>query len=492
MGIIKSQAIKGSVWSYLGVALGFINLVILSQRVFTTEQIGLTQVLISFATILSQVGTLGMGNVAMRLFPHFRNQNNKHNGFIGLSIIVSLLGFVLMSLIIFSFEPFLVKSGDYGSSLLSQNYFYIYPLIFFLLFFAIFDSYNRMLYDAVMGTFLREVLLRVVNTGLIFLFIWDVITFDGFVLLFVVSQAIPTLILTISLLYRNELTLNFNLGFLTPKLRKDVIDVAIFGIIAGLSGMVVQNLDRIMLNKMIGLNASGIYGVTFFFGTLILISQRAISNISTTIIVESWKIDDLKTIAEIYTKSSINQFIIGVLVFIGIWGNIENVFHLLQPEYADGRWVIFFISLSNLVTVLSGVAIYILATSKYYRYGMWFMLFLIVLVVVTNLIFIPIWGVTGAAFASFISMLSYTLFACIFLYHKFKIQPLRTNHLGIAAAGIATYFLSTLLPTFSNFVVDIAVRSSLIISLFGIMIIVLRSSDEINAMVTKYLKILRK
>ena len=80
MGIIKSQAIKGSVWSYLGVALGFINLVILSQRVFTTEQIGLTQVLISFATILSQVGTLGMGNVAMRLFPHFRNQNNKHNG----------------------------------------------------------------------------------------------------------------------------------------------------------------------------------------------------------------------------------------------------------------------------------------------------------------------------------------------------------------------------------------------------------------------------
>ena len=147
MGIIKSQAIKGSVWSYLGVALGFINLVILSQRVFTTEQIGLTQVLISFATILSQVGTLGMGNVAMRLFPHFRNQNNKHNGFIGLSIIVSLLGFVLMSLIIFSFEPFLVKSGDYGSSLLSQNYFYIYPLIFFLLFFAIFDSYNRMLYE---------------------------------------------------------------------------------------------------------------------------------------------------------------------------------------------------------------------------------------------------------------------------------------------------------------------------------------------------------
>ena len=117
MGIIKSQAIKGSIWSYVGVVLGFINLGILSQKFFTTEQVGLTQVLISFATIFSQVGTLGMGNVAARLFPHFRNEDNKHFGFIGLSILVAFGGFLLMSLITFLFEPVFVSSKSDVSNL---------------------------------------------------------------------------------------------------------------------------------------------------------------------------------------------------------------------------------------------------------------------------------------------------------------------------------------------------------------------------------------
>ena len=136
MGIIKSQAIKGSIWSYVGVVLGFINLGILSQKFFTTEQVGLTQVLISFATIFSQVGTLGMGNVAARLFPHFRNEDNKHFGFIGLSILVAFGGFLLMSLITFLFEPVFVSSKGDVSNLFADNYFYTYPLIFFLLFFV--------------------------------------------------------------------------------------------------------------------------------------------------------------------------------------------------------------------------------------------------------------------------------------------------------------------------------------------------------------------
>jgi O-antigen/teichoic acid export membrane protein len=486
MGIIKKQAIKGSIWSYLGVALGFVNLGVLSQRFLTTEQVGLTQVLISFAAILSQIGTLGFGNVAMRLFPHFRNDSNKHNGFIGLSILVCFCGFVLMSIFSFSFESFFVHSNLQKSSLLTENYFYVYPLIFFMLFFSIFDSYNRMLYNAAMGTFLREFFLRILNTIVIVLFIFKIITFDGFIFLFVISQAIPTVIITLSLWMRNQLTFKFDFSFVNKGLKREMIDVALFGIISALSGMALQNIDRLLVNRFIGLNAAGIYSVTFFFATLILISQRAISNISTTVISESWKMNDVKTISDIYVKSSINQFIIGVLIFIGIWGNIDNIFHLLKPEYVAGKWVIFFIGLSNLVTVLSGVAIYILATSKYYRYHMWFMLFLIILVVLTNVIFIPIWGLTGAAVASFVSTTTYILFACLFLYRKFKIQPLRWKHIGIILAGVVAYLVASVVPPLSNYIIDIGMRSSVLTIVFMGLIIIFKSSDEINLMLVKY------
>jgi O-antigen/teichoic acid export membrane protein len=149
-----------------------------------------------------------------------------------------------MSIIAFSFEPFLVNSNSAKSELLTDNFFYIFPLIFFLLYFSIFDSYNRMLYNAVMGTFLREFVLRLLNTVLIVLFIFKVISFDGYVLLFVISQGVPMLVLTISLLIRKQLAFKFDFKFLNKSLLKEVVDVALFGIISGLSGMALQNIDR--------------------------------------------------------------------------------------------------------------------------------------------------------------------------------------------------------------------------------------------------------
>jgi len=59
MGIIQRQSIKGSIYSYIGAFLGFVNLAILAPKIFTTDQIGLTQVLVSLATIFAQLGTLG-------------------------------------------------------------------------------------------------------------------------------------------------------------------------------------------------------------------------------------------------------------------------------------------------------------------------------------------------------------------------------------------------------------------------------------------------
>lgn len=482
MGIIKKQAIKGSIWSYVGILLGFVNIGILTQKFFTTEQVGLTQVLLSISSIFSQIGVLGMGNVTSRLFPYFRDKSKKHNGFLGLILSICFIGFLVMCFVVHSFEPFFVNSNIQKSSLLQENFGFVYPMIFFLLSFTILDAYNRMLYNAVLGTFSKEFLLRVANTISILLFILGKVSFEGYLLLYVFSQAIPALVETIYLLIKGELSLRIDLKFIKPELKKEIFDVALFGIIASLSGMVIQNVDRIMLNRYASLDSAGVYSVTFYFATLILVSQRAVSNISTTIISESWKNNDIANISNIYVKSSINQFVVGLLIFVGIWGNIDNVFLLLKPEYAAGKWVIFFIGLTNLITVLSGVAVYILSTSKYYRYHMWLMVYLIALVIVTNLIFIPLFGLSGAAIASLISILLYTTAICVFIYKKFRIQPLRFKHVSILLAGAIAYFVSTFMPHISNFIIDIAVRSCLITAVYGVFILLFHSSEDIDEM----------
>jgi len=480
MGVIKNQAIKGSIWSYIGVLLGFVNLVVLSQKFFTTEQIGLTQVLISIATIFSQVGTLGLGNVAIRMFPYFRNDKNTHNGFIGLSIWIGLVGFIIMVIITGLTENYFVETNSEKSSLLATHYYYTYPLIFFMLFFTLFDTYNRMLLNAVLGTFLKEFVVRIANTLCILLFIFKIISFDVYVLFFVVCQALPTLILGIILAVRNQLTLKFNYAFLSHKLRFEMSSIALFGIISGLSSMVMQNVDRLMVNHFIGLDAAGVYSIAFFFGTLILIPQRAISNISTTVISNSWKENDLVSINTIYQKSSISQLLVGVLLFIGIWGNINNVFMILEEEYTAGKWVIFFIGLANLIIVFFGNSYYILITSASYRIAMWFIIMLFVLVIVTNYIFIQLWGITGAAFASFLSMTIYQLSMCLYLYFKFKIKSDYKSALIIVVFGFIAYGLVNLIPQIHNFWIDIITRSFLLTVAFCVPIYFLRISPDIN------------
>src|SRR5947207_3374598 len=47
MGIVQRQSIKSSIATYIGVAIGYLNFVILYPRFLSTDQVGLIRVLVS-------------------------------------------------------------------------------------------------------------------------------------------------------------------------------------------------------------------------------------------------------------------------------------------------------------------------------------------------------------------------------------------------------------------------------------------------------------
>jgi len=100
MGIVQKQTIHGTAWSYLGALLGFVNIILLSPKIFSAGEIGVVQLLLSFATMLAQFSSLGFINVINRLFPYFRDSRGRHHGFLALSLIITLAGF-LAALIVF-------------------------------------------------------------------------------------------------------------------------------------------------------------------------------------------------------------------------------------------------------------------------------------------------------------------------------------------------------------------------------------------------------
>lgn len=492
MGIIRKQTVSGSFYSYAGVLLGFVNLAVLSPMIFTSGQIGVPALLISISILVSQLGSLGFNGVTIRLFPYFRERETKHNGFLGLNLLVQSAGLLITLIATLLFIPGLIERNQEDMEMLGSYAYLIIPLIVFQVYFVLFESLCRVLYNAALGIFLKEFLVRVLDLIIIVLFWFGLISFSGFMYLYIAAYGIPTLVLLIYLVRKNEFNLKLRLNFISKDLRKDIISVSIYGVIAGFSGIAVINLDRFMVNEILNLSSLGVYTVAFSFGTLILIPGRAMAKIAAPVIADLWKSESTAEISEVYKKSSINQFLGGLALLLVLWISVDDVMLLLPQEYASGKYVILFIALANLATAVSGLSNQVISTSIAYRYSTWFMLLLILLVVISNLVFIPLFGITGAALASFVSTLIYTAVRIIFLAVRFGMQPFIFSHITSMVSAIVIYLLVSLLRTEYDPLINILIRSSLAGLLFIAASYALKLSPDFNEALKSIISALRR
>jgi O-antigen/teichoic acid export membrane protein len=486
MGIVQKQAIKGTVLTYSGAVLGFLTSAVLFPRILSTTEIGLIGVLISYSLIFAQFGSLGFASATTRMFPYFRTKDGKHHGFLFIAVAVSLIGFLVMLGIILGAGPFLLESKASKSPLLEQYFYWIIPLVFFTIFFNMFDHYNKVLFNAVRGIFLKEFVVRMSILIFLLIFYFAAIQFEYFLYAYILGNCIPAVAIFFLLMRERQVHLKPELTFLDSNMKKTIASVSLFGIIISATGIITLNIDRIMIEKMLGLDATGIYTTTFFFGTMIILPSRSLLKISSAIVSDAWKEKDMEKMNMMYYKTSLHQLIIGSLLLIGIWGNIDSVFVILTRDFIDGKYVILFIALAYLADMSTGVAGSILGNSPNYRVQALFMGIMVVLIVITNLIFIPIWGIVGAAFASFLSKLLLNLMRHIYIWVKFKIQPFDKKSLMVLVFAALAYLAVCFIPWMGNFVIDIFIRSIIMSVVFIFLILKFEISEEIQNGYVKY------
>ncbi|MDX9903925.1 MAG: oligosaccharide flippase family protein [Bacteroidales bacterium] len=482
MGIVRNQTLRGTAWSYLGALLGFVNIILLSPKVFSTGEIGVVQLLMSLATVLAQFSSLGFTNVINRLFPWFRDSREKHNGFLGLALIITLAGFILALIFLKFYSPYFERVNMERSPLIAEYSFYLPALLLITLLFNLLDNYNKVLYDAVLGTFLKEFLFRVLNFGLICLFWFGIIDFSGYLFGYVVSQGVPLIIIFISLLVRGEISLKFKPGFITPKFRKEIFFLSLFGILTGFSSIILTTLDKVFINRYLGENEVGIYAIATYFAVMIALPGRSVAKISIPFLAESWKNDDLDTIYDLYKRSSINQYAIGLLIFTGLVVNLDNIFRLLPEAYGNSGGVIIMVGLGYLISIIAGINGIILSTSKLYRYQTWLMFILVALFVGTSMILIPLYGINGAALATMISNIVYNMLGVVVAGRKFGIWPFSSSHLKMTFLAVAAALAGFVLPQMS-LVTDILLRSLLVTVVYTAGLYYWRLSDDVNNLI---------
>lgn len=446
----------------------------------TSEQNGLINLLISISLITGSLSNLGMAGVTTRLFPHFRSQVNRHYGFLFYPLVISIVGFMFFLILFFIFRDELIERNLEKSRLFAENLYYLIPLTFFIGIFYILDAYSRSVYLTTAGVIVKEVLLRIVILIAAWFYHTGSITFDTFVLIYCSSFCAMGVALAIYLWRKNEFHLKPDHHFIDGPLRKEIFYVALFSIITGLSSLIINSIDKLIVNDKLGLASAGIFAIATYFGSIIQIPARSLVRISSSVIADSWKNNDLENIRSVYHQTCLNQLIVGTLLLLGIWVNLDTILGLMPSEYSEGRYVIILMAIAYLIDMATGVNGVIIGTSRHFRFDTYFMVFLVVITVIANLMLIPQYGITGAAIASCITYFSYNFLRYLFIWWKFGMQPYDLSFLKVIGFAVLAFFASTLLPALPWAYADIIMRGTAVCGSFGMMIYWARISPQLN------------
>jgi len=492
LGIIKKQSIQGTILLYIGVFIGFLTTAILFPRILKEEEIGLINTLLAYSIVFAQFATLGFNSVITRMFSYFRNYKNKHNNFFFFVFGVIIVGSAFSILFYFIFKNIIIEKNSENSPLFVEYIDYLVPLIVFTLIFYLLDNYYTVLFKAVRGIFLKELVQKVlILTALIFYYL-QFLELKGFTIAYIFALSLPSIVLIITLIIEKEFVIKPNFSFLSKSLSKSIISVSFFGILTSLVGSANLQIDKAMTSSMLSLGATGIYSTVAIFALFIKIPSRAMLKIASAVIAEAWKRRDLNEIKKVYNDTSFNQYLIALLVFVGLMANIDNIFVVLTEKYISGKYVILILGLAYTFEMATGAANNIIATSKYYKYLTWFVAIMLGLAVISNLVFIPLFKVTGVAMATGVTTIIFTLIKVAFIYRKFKIQPFNIKFIYVTCIGVLVYFISLLVPNFDHFIVDILIRSSVILILYALLLAKTKVSTDLNKKIIQIVNLVKR
>jgi len=486
VGIIQRQALRNSLINFIGAGFGGLTRLIMPLVTRNNTELGLLSILDSVSGIFVAVLGLGYHQVLLKIFPKYRNPENGHYGFFILGIFFSLIG-ISISFLIFIFFGDKLLRVETDITLFERFSFLIFPMIFFRIIFLNIDSYVRMLYQTFIGVFLETFLSKVVIAASIVLYVLLWIDFEQFVYLYAFSFCIPGLVVLVFAFMKTEKITMPSKVLFVPEERKKIYEYAVFGMLLGASTSIVLYIDQLMLGKMLSLEDVGIYSILFFAARFILIPSTGINRIAQVVVAESWLVNDMDTIKDVYVKSCVNQMLIAAFLLGLGWTMLDPVFSLHEKftAFAENKELFLILGIGVLVEMSTGANAAIISTSKHYRYGMYLTVVLAVLAIVLNLLLIGKYQLVGAAIATTTAMSIVNILRWILLYKAYKLQPFDLNFFKAALLSALFLILCYYVSYEASPVVKIALNLIAGTIIFWGLVVGLKLSEDVNKWLLK-------
>ena len=361
---------------------------------------------------------IGMQNTLVKFYSQYET-NEERSRFLSFTVLfplaviipIFLIGFYYFDEIIF----FLSKKN-----IIVKKYIWLIPFIgLCMAYFEIFYAWLRVHMHSVFGNFIKEVGLRLFSFFLIVSVYYNWITVEGFVY---ATAFVYFLALLVTMFYAFHIQKPV-FQFTIPDNVKDVLVYTFYIILSGSVANLLLDGDKMILNQYMNIENIAYYSVATYIALVISVPSRAMHQIVypiTAKLMHENKHDEMNIL---YKKTSINLQVVGGFVMLGIFVNINKLYELVPDEYAGGILVVFMIGLSKYFDLILGNNNAIIFNTKYYRAVLFLGVLLVLLTIALNMIFIPIYGIIGSAFATLLSITLYSLAKLLFVVKRLDLYP---------------------------------------------------------------------
>lgn len=486
MGIVLNQSLKNTIITYIGFAIGGISTLFLFPPILGKTFYGLSNYILSCANVIMPLFAIGMQNTLVKFYSQCKSEKEQ-NQFLSFTVLFPILLIIPILLIgLFFYDEiafFVTKKNP-----IVKDFIWLIPFVgICMAYFEIFYAWARVHMFSVFGNFIKEVGLRLFSLIALLGIYFKWITVVDFIYL---TAGIYFVAFLVTMFYAFRIKKPV-FQFTIPWNVKEILVYTSYIILSGSVANLLLDGDKIMLNQYMDIGNIAFYSVATYIALVISVPSRAMHQIVypiTAKLMHENKHDELNVL---YKKTSINLQIVGGFVMLCIFVNIDQLYEMMPKEYCGGILVVFMIGLSKYFDLILGNNNAIIFNSKYYRAVLFLGVGLVVLTVVLNMIFIPLFGIIGSAFATLLSITCYSLAKLLFVVKRMHLFPFTKQNLISAGISLFVFLLFYFWQFPVHPIVGIVLKSILVTIVYVFINYKMIVSPEINQTFDKLLVKLR-
>ena len=493
MGVIAKQSIRGTIVTYLGIAVGIFTTFVVLTRFLTQEEIGLARVLVDAATLFIGLAQLGTNASIIRFYPYFHEkETGNDHGFFFWAVIIPFVGFLLFAIIYWACQaPLATWFGDKSPKFVAYYYF-VLPLAFFMLYQTIFETTCNVLMRIVVPRGVRELGVRLGLLILYLLYAKDILSLDGFVIGLCLNYAIAALINLCYFLSLKRIQLRPDWLFLRANkaLVKRYLTYTGFLIVSALTTVFAPIISSLFITAEMGLDSTGIFAIATYIAVMVSIPNRSVAAIASPQLARAIKEHNREECSALICQVTRNMLLIGGFILLAIWINIDLIFHILPngANYISAKNVVLILGVSQLILGTFSVCLNALNYSRYYAFSLLFSIILTSSSILLNYHLVPRYGMIGAATSNLLSYGTYYILIIAALVPLCRLKVIDRRWWFIAIMLVAIFGLNRCwlqyLPTL-NIWLDSIVRSAVLLGGGFLFAYKANLSPEINSQIAK-------